>query len=65
MKIMKSEVLKEEVLLEMILVTSRLRHWSLLATSNRFAKPENYIYWVQAIQRVVELKEYNDAKVLS
>ena len=25
-------------------------------------KPENYIYWVQPIKRIVELKEYNDEK---
>jgi len=34
MKTIKREVLVGEVLLEMILVTSRLRHWSLMVTSN-------------------------------
>jgi len=35
MKTMKSEVLKGEVLLEMILVTSILRHQSLMVASNQ------------------------------
>ena len=26
-------------------------------------KPENYIDWVQAIERIIELKDYNDKKV--
>ena len=26
-------------------------------------KPDNYLNWVQTIQRILELKEYNDEKV--
>ena len=54
------EILGEEVILKMILVTSRLRHRSLMATLNR----KNYIDWVQAIERIIELKEYNGEKAL-
>jgi len=35
MKTVKSDMLEGEVLVEMILVTSRLRHQSLMVTSNR------------------------------
>jgi len=26
-------------------------------------KPENYSYWVQAVERIIEFKGYNDKKV--
>ena len=56
MKTMKIEVLKEVGLLEMILVTSRLRYNNLMTTSNQ----KNNIDWVQALEKIIEFKEYND-----
>jgi len=50
-------MLEGEVLLEMILVTSRLRHWSLIATSDR----RTTLIGFKPL-RIIELKEYNDEK---
>jgi len=58
MKTMKIDILKEDGLLGMILVTSRFRHRSLIAN----LKLKNYIDWAQALGRIIEPKEYNDEK---
>jgi len=52
MKTMKSEVSEGEV--------SDLKIEAQEFDGN--LKPENYINWVQAIERIIELKEYNDEK---
>ena len=55
---MKIEVLEEHARLEMILVNSRVRDKSLMATSNWGTTLIRYY----AIERIIKLKEYKDEK---